>query len=66
MSTETRWKQRPPGSNWGDFGADDQCGRINLLTPAKVREGDLLHRVYLGGGAPAGPASPVTAEKEPV
>ena len=34
-----RWKQRPPGSNWGDFGADDECGRINLLTPAKVREG---------------------------
>jgi len=28
-----RWKQRPEGSNWGDFGADDQLGRINLLTP---------------------------------
>ena len=27
-----RWKQRPPGSNWGDFGADDQLGRLNFLT----------------------------------
>ncbi|MGS1009067.1 cyclase family protein [Achromobacter anxifer] len=29
-----RWKQRPEGSNWGDFGPDDQIGRMNLLTPA--------------------------------
>jgi kynurenine formamidase len=28
-----RWKQRPEGSNWGDFGPDDQLGRMNLLTP---------------------------------
>jgi kynurenine formamidase len=34
-----RWRQRPPGSNWGDFGADDQAGRMNLLTPEKVLEG---------------------------
>ncbi len=34
-----RWKQRPPGSNWGDFGDDDQLGRLNLLTPQKVLEG---------------------------
>ncbi|MEM7405718.1 MAG: cyclase family protein [Pseudomonadota bacterium] len=27
-----RWKQRPEGSNWGDYGADDQLGRLNLLT----------------------------------
>ena len=39
MHTDTRWKQRPPGANWGDFGPDDQCGRLNLLTPQKVREG---------------------------
>ena len=26
-----RWTQRPPGSNWGDFGADDQLGRLNYL-----------------------------------
>ncbi|AVS66104.1 cyclase [Paracidovorax avenae] len=34
-----RWKQRPPGSTWGDFGPDDQLGRLNLLTPDKVRQG---------------------------
>jgi kynurenine formamidase len=39
MPENSRWKQRPPGSNWGDFGPDDQCGRINLLTPEKVRQG---------------------------
>ena len=27
-----RWKDRPPGSNWGDFGAEDQHGRMNLIT----------------------------------
>ncbi|GFN27722.1 cyclase [Achromobacter denitrificans] len=27
-----RWKNRPPGSNWGEFGADDELGRLNLLT----------------------------------
>lgn len=34
-----RWRRRPPGSNWGDFGVDDQCGRLNLLTAEKVRQG---------------------------
>ena len=37
-----RWKNRPAGSNWGDFGPDDQIGRMNLITPerrlAGVRE----------------------------
>lgn len=32
-----RWIRRPPGSNWGEFGADDQMGRLNWLTPDKVR-----------------------------
>ncbi|MFQ5956045.1 MAG: cyclase family protein [Kiloniellales bacterium] len=32
-----RWRRRPEGSNWGDFGADDQFGRLNLLTPEKLR-----------------------------
>ena len=31
-----RWKNRPPGSNWGDFGPDDCLGRLNLITPQKV------------------------------
>jgi kynurenine formamidase len=34
-----RWKNRPTGSNWGDFGPDDQAGRMNLLTPEKVKQG---------------------------
>jgi len=39
MQETTRWKKRPPGSNWGDFGADDQAGRLNLITPEKVLQG---------------------------
>jgi kynurenine formamidase len=27
-----KWLQKPIGSNWGDFGADDQLGRLNYLT----------------------------------
>ena len=38
MTQSPRWKRRPPGSNWGDFGPDDQLGRINLLTPERIRE----------------------------
>jgi kynurenine formamidase len=34
-----RWKQRPPGSNWGDFGPDDQRGRMNWVTREKVLQG---------------------------
>lgn len=41
-----RWKQRPEGSNWGDFGDDDAFGSLNLIGPeelklaaAEVREG---------------------------
>ena len=34
-----RWKQRPEGSTWGDWGDDDQLGRLNLITPQKVLEG---------------------------
>jgi kynurenine formamidase len=37
-----RWRQRPVGSNWGDFGEDDQTGRISLITPA-VRKAALAH-----------------------
>ena len=34
-----RWKHRPEGSTWGDWGDDDQLGRLNLITPAKVLQG---------------------------
>ena len=44
-----RWKNRPEGSNWGDFGPDDQHGRMNLVTPAvrlaamqEVRQGKVF------------------------
>jgi hypothetical protein len=30
-----RWVRRPEGSTWGDFGPDDQLGRMNLLTPER-------------------------------
>lgn len=36
IDVSRRWKKRPAGSNWGDFGEDDQIGRLNLLTPEKV------------------------------
>lgn len=41
-----RWRSRPEGSNWGEFGDDDQIGRLNLITDAvrlrgasEIREG---------------------------
>ncbi len=34
-----RWRKRPEKANWGDFGPDDELGRVNLLTPEKVLEG---------------------------
>jgi kynurenine formamidase len=57
-----RWTRRPEGSNWGDFGPDDQLGRLNLLTPERlmaalreVREGRTfclsLPLEYPGGNA---------------
>jgi hypothetical protein len=32
---ERRWTRRPEGSTWGDFGEDDQLGRLNLITPER-------------------------------
>ncbi len=34
-----RWRRKPEGANWGDFGPDDEAGRLNLITPEKVRQG---------------------------
>ncbi len=39
MAATKRWTRRPEGSNWGDFGPDDQLGRLNLITAQKVRDG---------------------------
>jgi kynurenine formamidase len=33
-----RWQVRPEHSNWGDFGEDDQIGRLNLITPERRRK----------------------------
>ncbi|MBV9785457.1 MAG: cyclase family protein [Acidisphaera sp.] len=32
-----RWVKRPDGSNWGEYGENDQLGRLNLITPDCVR-----------------------------
>jgi kynurenine formamidase len=34
-----RWTKRPEGSTWGDWGDDDELGRVNLMTREKVLEG---------------------------
>lgn len=35
----SRWTRRPVGSTWGDWGPDDELGRLNLLTREKVLQG---------------------------
>ncbi len=37
--TTKRWQHRPPNSNWGEFGPDDQRGRMNWVTREKVLQG---------------------------
>src|ERR1700744_3378154 len=39
MADNQRCPRRPAGSTWGDFGADDERGRLNLLTSDKVLQG---------------------------
>jgi kynurenine formamidase len=41
-----RWVHAPAGSHWGEFGPDDQRGRMNLVTPEKVLQG--IAEVKLG------------------
>lgn len=38
-SGKQRWIRRPADSNWGDFGPDDQIGRLNLIGVEQVRRG---------------------------
>lgn len=45
-----RWTRRPEESNWGDFGPDDQLGRLNLITPAAVRRAAQEVREGLSAG----------------
>jgi kynurenine formamidase len=39
MPENRRWVHRPENSTWGDYGADDQLGRMNELTEIKVKQG---------------------------
>ncbi|MBV9248237.1 MAG: cyclase family protein [Acetobacteraceae bacterium] len=39
MPDNPRWTRRPEGSTWGDWGVDDELGRLNLVTPEKVLQG---------------------------
>jgi kynurenine formamidase len=39
MAEAKRWKMRPDNSTWGDYGPNDQLGRMNELTPEKVKQG---------------------------
>lgn len=39
MGEQKRWTRRPDGSTWGDYGPDDQLGRLNELTPEAVLKG---------------------------
>ncbi len=34
-----RWRHAPEGSRWGEFGPDDQLGRLNLVDRGKVLQG---------------------------
>ena len=34
-----RWKKRPTGSTWGDWGTNDQRGRLNLIQAKQVLNG---------------------------
>ena len=34
-----RWRIRPEQSTWGDWGEDDQLGRLNLINQTKVLQG---------------------------
>ncbi|MBI4189990.1 MAG: cyclase family protein [Betaproteobacteria bacterium] len=61
-----RWQERPEGSNWGEFGDNDQRGRMNLLTAERrlralqeVKTGEvfcLSHPLDRPGGSVLSPA----------
>ena len=39
MADTARWTRRPDGANWGDFGPDDQLGRVNLIGSEQILKG---------------------------
>ena len=54
MATNPRWTNRPEGSTWGDWGPDDQLGRLNLLTPERRRRAaaDVVEGIAFGLSLP--------------
>ncbi len=38
MARNDRWKQRPENSTWGDYGPNDQLGRMNELNAERIRQ----------------------------
>ncbi|MBO72663.1 MAG: cyclase [Flavobacteriales bacterium] len=46
MINSNRWKYRPQGSNWGEYGEDDQLGRLNLVDEKKVLQA--VHEIKTG------------------
>jgi kynurenine formamidase len=38
MAKSERWKQRPDNSTWGDYGPDDQLGRMNELNAERLKQ----------------------------
>ena len=43
-------KPGPPLNAWGQFGADDELGRLNLITPDVIKKGvaEVKHGVVIG------------------
>ena len=37
MAEQKRWTRRPENSTWGDYGADDQLGRLHKLKAAGIK-----------------------------
>jgi hypothetical protein len=40
----------PPLNAWGQFGADDELGRLNLITPVIIKNGvaEVKHGIVVG------------------
>jgi hypothetical protein len=43
-----RWKHRPDGSTWGDFGSDDLCWRLATVGKRKFNFVRCLDDVVVG------------------
>ena len=57
-----RWQRRPDGSNRGEFGPQDELGRLGLLASTKVRQGQVEtgEGIVFRPSPPGAAGSPVT------